>query len=93
MKIGAEIAEVEGILKNNIIEIALKFTEFNWKELREYLRNLIRRFNSFDLSVYPKTLYKTSASFRFVQPTNIDLAIPNFWYKEIMKMFTMYNII
>ena len=93
MKIGAEIAEVEGILKNNIIEIVLKFTEFNWKELRTYLRNLIQRFNGFDPSVYPKTLYKTSASFRFVQPTNSDLAIPNFWYKEIMKMLTSYNII
>ena len=89
-----ELTEVESILqKGKITEVAMKLSEYEWKELRNDLNHLASELATIDPRVYPEKIYGTSYSFSFVSSKNSALSHPNYWYEDIMKMFKTHGII
>ena len=89
-----EINEIENILqKDKIIEVAMKFSEYEWKSLRDRLNHLSSEFMTIDPETYPEKIYGTSYSFSFVSTKNSALTHPNYWYSDIMEMFKKHGII
>ena len=89
-----ELTEVESILqKGKITEVAMKLSEYEWKELRNDLNHLASELTTIDPRTYPEKIYGTSYSFSFVSSKNSALSHPNYWYEDIMKMFKKHEII
>ena len=87
-----ELDEIETILKNKVVEVATKFSDYDWKELKSGINQLTSKMVGVD-KYYPARIYKTSYSFNFVRPDNNDLTTPNYWYQDIMSKFKKYGII
>ena len=88
-----ELDEIENILtRDRLVEVAIKFSEYDWRELQRGLNQLTGKMASIGKD-YPAKIYKTAYSFNFVRPDNNDLTTPNYWYQDIMNKFKKYKII
>ena len=92
-KVVKELDEVENVFGTRGVELAAKCTEWEWKELRRYLTELINKLIRFDPEKYPTSIYKKAYSFDFVKPTYSELAKPSFYYEQIKETFKKYLII
>ncbi len=94
LKYMKELDEIESIMKmDKIAEIALKFSDCEWKELKHNIAALVEKVYQVNPDTYPAKIYKQAYSFNFVSPENYDLNNPTFYYEDTMKMFKKYNII
>ena len=91
-KVVKELDEVEKVFGTRGVELAAKCTEWEWKELRRYLTELINKLIRFDPNKYPDSIYKTSYSFDFVKSTYGEVAKPSFYYEQIKEIFQKYHI-
>lgn len=88
-----EMHELEKLLGEHAVEVAVKFSEWEWKELKRYLTEMLNKLTRFNPDKYPEHIYKTSYSFDFMKPTYGELVQPTFYYTQIKEMFKKYLII
>lgn len=89
-----EIDEIETILqKDKLAEVAIKFSEYDWKQLRSGLLSLATKISNFNPDKYAEGMYKSQYSFNFVKPDYNDLTTPSYAYRDIMERFKKYGII
>lgn len=89
-----EIDEIESVMKmDKIAEIALKFSDYDWRELKHNITSLVSKLCQVNPDTYPEKIYKQAYSFNFVKPDYNDLVNPSYYYKSIMEMFEKYKII
>lgn len=92
-KLMREMAELEKIMGEHSIEAAVKFSEWEWKNLKQYLASMLHKVCQYDPDKYPQTIYKKSNSFSFVKPENSELNGPTYYYTYIKELFQKYLII
>lgn len=89
-----EIDEIESNMKmDKIAEIALKFSDYDWRELKHNITSLVSKLCQVNPDTYPEKIYKQAYSFNFVKPDYNDLVNPSYYYKSTMEMFEKYKII
>lgn len=88
-----EMQELEKLMGEHAVEAAVKFSEWEWKETKRYLTEMLKKLNRFNPDKYPEHIYKTSYSFDFMKPTYGELAKPTFYYEQIIATFKKYLII
>ena len=88
-----EIEEIETIVSKKLAEIAVKFSDYEWKELKYNLTVLVEKVCQVNPDTYPEKIYKQAYSFNFVKPDYNDLVNPSYYYKSTMEMFEKYKII
>lgn len=88
-----EMQELEKLFGEHAVEAAVKFSEWEWKEVKRYLTEMLKKLNRFNPDKYPEHIYKTSYSFDFMKPTYGELAKPTFYYEQIKETFKKYLII
>lgn len=81
----AELDNVEALLANQVVSLALTIPEWQWKTLREYLVSL-KKSAEFDVDEKARNMYKSSYSFNFVKENYHDLG-DSYYYKWIMDLF------
>ncbi len=87
-----ELGTVEDLMRDHSFEAAVKFSEYEWKTLQQYIKELILRVKQYDPKTHPQKLLGKQYSFNFVKPTNNDLK-DSFYYTYIIEMFQKYLII
>lgn len=87
-----ELNELEKLMGEHTVEAAVKFSEWEWKDVKRYLTGMLDKLNRFNPDKYPATIYRTSYSFDFVKPTYGELSKPAFSYTQIKKLFEKYGI-
>lgn len=65
----------------------IKLSDYQAKEVKRYLTQLHSATEGFDPEVYPQSIYKTSYSFRFIDPNFYDLVKENYWLKALKEIF------
>jgi hypothetical protein len=80
----AELDNVEALLANHVVSLALAIPEWQWKTLREYLVSL-KQSVEFDVDEKARNMYKSTYSFNFVKENYPDLG-DSFYYKWIMDL-------
>ena len=88
-----EIDEIEAIVSKKLAEIALKFSDYDWRELKHNITSLVEKVCQVNPDTYPEKIYKQAYSFNFVKPDYNDLVNPSYYYKSTMEMFEKYKII
>ena len=64
----SELSEIESILqKEKITEVAFKFSEYDWKQLRAGLLSLATKISNFNPEEFAEGMYKSQYSFNFVK--------------------------
>lgn len=74
---------MDAILFNKFI----KLSDYQAKEVKQYLTQLQSVTDGFDPKVYPQSIYKTSYSFRFIDPNFYDLVNENYRLKALKEIF------
>lgn len=87
-----EMHELEKLIGEHAVEAAVKFSEWEWKETKRYLAEMLNKLSRFNPDKYPATIYKKAYSFDFIKPTYGELAKPSFYYEQIKKTFEKYYI-
>jgi hypothetical protein len=80
----AELANVEALLANHVVNLALAIPEWQWKTLREYLVSL-KKSAEFDVDEKARNMYKSTYSFSFIKENYHDLG-DSFYYKWILDL-------
>lgn len=88
-----EMAELEKLMGEHAVEAAVKFSEWEWKEVKRYLSEMLNKLNRFNPDKYPEHIYRTSYSFDFMKPTYGELDKPTFYYTQIKETFAKYLIV
>ena len=88
-----EMHELEKLMGEHAVEAAVKFSEWEWKETKRYLAEMLNKLSRFNPDKYPATIHKKAYSFDFVKPTYGELAKPSFYYEQIKKTFEKYHIV
>ena len=70
---------VEAVLDGTIT----KLSDYEIKELKNYLKTLKNAVNNYDHTTYPQRVYRKSSSFRFVKPDNGDLVNKSLYLERI----------
>ena len=81
------------IVSKKLAEIALKFSDYDWRELKHNITSLVEKVCQVNPDTYPEKIYKQAYSFNFVKPDYNDLVNPSYYYKSTMEMFEKYKII
>lgn len=80
-----ELDSVEWWLKNHALEAAAKLSAYEWKQVQEYVKNLMADVKRYDPETYPQTIVGTSRSFDFVKP---DYEMKDsYWFKYLKELF------
>ncbi len=87
-----EMLELEKLFGEHAVEAAVKFSEWEWKETKRYLAEMLNKLKRFNPSTYPASIYKKAYSFDFMKPTYGELAKPTFYYAQIKETFEKYHI-
>jgi hypothetical protein len=74
---------MDAVLLNKFI----KLSDYQVKEVKRYLTQLHSATEGFDPKVYPQSIYKTSYSFRFIDPNFYDLVNENYCLKYLKEIF------
>lgn len=85
-----ELDSVEWWLKNSGLEAAAKFASYEWKQVQEYIKNLMAEVKRFVPAVYPQTIVGTSHSFDFVKP-EYEMQ-DSYWFTCLRDLFEKYNL-
>lgn len=88
-----EMKELETLMGEHAVEAAVKLSDWEWREVKRYLTEMLNKLSRFDPNKYPEHIYKTSYSFDFMKPTYGELAKPTFYYTQIKEILEKYNII
>lgn len=74
---------MDAVLLNKFI----KLSDYQVKEVKRYLTQLYSNKEGFDPKTYPQSIYKSSYSFRFIDPNFHDLVNENYWLKSLKEIF------
>lgn len=69
----------------HITELALALTEWEWKDLRGYLRSLTAQMVQYDPNTYPNSILDKARSIDFCRPDCAEMQ-PSFYYKKLMEL-------
>lgn len=83
-KRATELKEINQRLKGHIVTAAMKFSEFEWKTLHRYIRELVANYKA---SIEPLKIYGTAASFAFIKPDYSALK-DSFYYTSAMELIS-----
>jgi hypothetical protein len=74
---------MDAVLLNKFI----KLSDYQVKAVKRYLTQLHSATEGFDPKVYPQSIYKTSYSFKLMDPNFHDLVKENYWLKALKEIF------
>ena len=85
-----DLNRAEQLFNQKALAAALTLSDYEWKRLKEYLNELVKRAKRFDsefkIEELVQNMYRTSNSFLFCSPTYSDLK-ESWYYTEIIKLF------
>ena len=83
-----EYTEAQKIVEDAIIlNKFIKLSDYQLKEVKRYLAQLYSNKEGFDPKTYPQSIYKSSYSFRFIDPNFYDLVNENYCLKYLKEIF------
>jgi hypothetical protein len=83
-----ELDTIEWWIKNHALEAAAKFSTYEWRQVQEYIKNLMADVKRYDPETFPQTIVCTSRSFDFVKP---DYEMKDsYWFKYLKDLFEKY---
>ena len=91
-KLVCELHELEKLMGDHGVEAAVKFSDYEWKTLKQYLVEIINKVAKYDPDKYPETIFGSVSSFSFVKPNNADLN-PTYYYTWIKETFEKHLIV
>jgi hypothetical protein len=83
-----ELTQVEVLLKNYGLEAATKFSPYEWRQVQEYVKNLMADVKRYDPENFPQTIVGKSSSFDFVKP-NAHME-ESYWFIYLKELFEKY---
>lgn len=85
-----ELSKIENLLAKHAREAALKFSEWEWKHLQEYMWHLDGEVKRFSPATYPYEILGKYNSFNFVKPeANMG---ESYWFKSLVELFEKYSL-
>jgi hypothetical protein len=83
-----ELTQVEMLLKNYGLEAATKFSPYEWRQVQEYVKNLMADVKRYDPETFPQTIVGKSSSFDFVKPkAHME---ESYWFRYLKELFEKY---
>lgn len=83
-----ELTTIKGLLSKYALEAATKFSTYEWKQVQEYMKNLMAEVKRYNPETFPQTIAGTSYSFDFVKPeTNMK---ESYWFTYLKDLFEKY---
>ena len=85
-----ELTKIEMLLKNYGLEVATKLSSYEWKQVQEYIKNLMVEVKKYDPETFPQTIVGKSSSFNFVKPeTYME---ESYWFRYLKDLFEKHCI-
>ena len=85
-----ELTKIEMLLKNYGLEAAAKLSSYEWKQVQEYIKNLMVDVKKYDPETFPQTIVGKSSSFNFVKPeTYME---ESYWFRYLKDLFEKHCI-
>lgn len=84
-KRAAELTEIEKLMSENAIKLALKLSKWQWATLRDYLGNLVAKLASYNPELYAHTILNSRTSVDFCKPNCSELN-NSYYYNYIMDL-------
>jgi hypothetical protein len=81
----AEFAEIEKLMSENAMKLALKLSKWQWTTLRDYLENLVAKLASYNPELYASTILNSRTSIDFCKSTCSELG-NSYYYNYIMDL-------
>ena len=81
-----EINKISQLLASYGCEAALKLSEWEWQNIKDYVTNLCQEYGCYNPDTFPQTIVGTARSFDFVKPTNSALE-PSYWFERLVEYF------
>ena len=90
-KLLAEMSELESLIGEHAIEVAAKFSTWEWQRLQEHLNHMLQELCKYNPDTFIPEHLGTARSFTFIQ-SKADVE-PTYWYVSIKEMLQKYSII
>lgn len=90
-KLLLEMAELEQLMGEHVVEAATKFSKWEWERLQEHLKYMLQELSRYNPKKFIPAILGTAGSFTFLQ--NKEDTEPSYWYKSIKEMFQKHSII
>lgn len=81
----AEFTEIEKLMSENAMKLALKLTKWQWNTLRDYLENLVAMLARHSPELYAHTILNSKTSIDFCKPDSSELR-NSYYYNYIMDL-------
>ena len=83
-----ELSKIENRLKRNMREAITKFSPYEWRQVQEYVKNLMADVKRYDPETFPQTIVGKRSSFDFVKP-NAHME-ESYWFRYLKELFEKY---
>jgi hypothetical protein len=80
-----ELEAVAQWFKTRALEAAAKLSVYEWKQVQEYIKNLMADVKRYDPETFPQTIVGTSRSFDFVKP-DYEMR-DSYWFQYLKELF------
>lgn len=90
-KLVREMSELESLIGEHAVEVAAKFSTWEWQRLQEHLRHMLQELSKYNPDTFIPEHLGTARSFTFIQSE--DDVKPTYWYVSIKEMLQKYSII
>ena len=80
-----EFTEIEKLMSENAMKLALKLTKWQWTTLRDYLENLVAKIANYNPELYAHTILNSRTSVDFCKPNCSELN-NSYYYNYIMDL-------
>lgn len=80
-----EFAEIEKLMSENAMKLALKLSKWQWATLRDYLENLVAKLANYNPELYAPTILNSRTSIDFCKSTCSELG-NSYYYNYIMDL-------
>ena len=81
----AEFTEIEKLMSENAMKLALRLTKWQWTTLRDYLENLVAKVANYNPELYAHTILNSKTSIDFCKPDSFELR-NSYYYNYIMDL-------
>jgi hypothetical protein len=89
-KLTHEMRELEDLIGKHAVEVAVKFSKWEWEQLQKYLTHMIQELSKYNPDKFVPGILEKAGSFTFLQ--NKEDTEPTYWYKSIKEMLQKYSI-
>jgi hypothetical protein len=86
-----EFAEIEKLMSENAMKLALKLSKWQWATLRDYLENLVAKLANYNPELYASTILNSARSINFCKPDCTELK-DSWYYTQLIELINSVQV-